>query len=397
MKPGVGRMTRDEYVKLKKRKEEKKRLKQERLAKRAKAEGEREAEEDGGSSATTSETRTLSIAVPGSILENAQSAELRTYLAGQIARAACIFEVDEVERRAGDRVRRPARHGRRPEGGGGRAGVRRADRETVLRAAGAGAAVPRVPAVPQEELLPRAQGPGVRGAPQPSGRAPPPATGRRLRLQGGHSHQPRRQSRPQLRERGAAQRSVGQEGTRPRSASDGEAPARQELQEAAWGGGGTLGAARGHGRVLGLHGAHRAGAERRVLPGALPRGLRRDVGHLGPGRERARTGRGELVAAPARPGRVRGPAGAGGGLGERRQADRGRPGAAVRPLPQHVSRPGLPDHTHRGGCPRKPRRPQTQVLSLRAEGQLQTYCKKLSIKTYLCIFIASGASSSGWY
>lgn len=39
---------------------------------------------------------TLSIAVPGSILENAQSAELRTYLAGQIARAACVFKVDEV-------------------------------------------------------------------------------------------------------------------------------------------------------------------------------------------------------------------------------------------------------------------------------------------------------------
>lgn len=39
---------------------------------------------------------TLSIAVPGSILDNAQSAELRTYLAGQIARAACIFRVDEV-------------------------------------------------------------------------------------------------------------------------------------------------------------------------------------------------------------------------------------------------------------------------------------------------------------
>lgn len=36
---------------------------------------------------------TLSIAVPGSILENAQSPELRTYLAGQIARAACIFQV----------------------------------------------------------------------------------------------------------------------------------------------------------------------------------------------------------------------------------------------------------------------------------------------------------------
>lgn len=39
---------------------------------------------------------TLSIAVPGSILENAQTAELRTYLAGQIARAACIYNVDEI-------------------------------------------------------------------------------------------------------------------------------------------------------------------------------------------------------------------------------------------------------------------------------------------------------------
>lgn len=39
---------------------------------------------------------TISIAVPGSILENAQTAELRTYLAGQIARAASIFQVDEV-------------------------------------------------------------------------------------------------------------------------------------------------------------------------------------------------------------------------------------------------------------------------------------------------------------
>ena len=38
----------------------------------------------------------LSIAVPGSILDNAQSPELRSYLAGQIARAACIYKVDEV-------------------------------------------------------------------------------------------------------------------------------------------------------------------------------------------------------------------------------------------------------------------------------------------------------------
>ncbi|XP_022919644.1 putative methyltransferase C9orf114 homolog [Onthophagus taurus] len=42
------------------------------------------------------ELPTISIAIPGSILENAQSLELRTYLAGQIARAACVFQVDEV-------------------------------------------------------------------------------------------------------------------------------------------------------------------------------------------------------------------------------------------------------------------------------------------------------------
>ncbi|XP_013073863.2 putative methyltransferase C9orf114 [Biomphalaria glabrata] len=39
---------------------------------------------------------TVSIAVPGSILDNAQSIELRAYLAGQIARAAAVFNVDEI-------------------------------------------------------------------------------------------------------------------------------------------------------------------------------------------------------------------------------------------------------------------------------------------------------------
>ncbi|KAG8330822.1 hypothetical protein J6590_054110 [Homalodisca vitripennis] len=38
---------------------------------------------------------TISIAVPGSILDNAQTSELRTYLAGQVARAASIYCVDE--------------------------------------------------------------------------------------------------------------------------------------------------------------------------------------------------------------------------------------------------------------------------------------------------------------
>jgi len=39
---------------------------------------------------------TLSVAVAGSIIDNAQSPELRSYLAGQVARACCIFNVDEV-------------------------------------------------------------------------------------------------------------------------------------------------------------------------------------------------------------------------------------------------------------------------------------------------------------
>ncbi|XP_050538943.1 putative methyltransferase C9orf114 [Daktulosphaira vitifoliae] len=42
------------------------------------------------------ELPTISIAVPGSILDNAQSPEFRTYLAGQIARAACIYKIDEI-------------------------------------------------------------------------------------------------------------------------------------------------------------------------------------------------------------------------------------------------------------------------------------------------------------
>ncbi|XP_042517186.1 putative methyltransferase C9orf114 [Macadamia integrifolia] len=44
----------------------------------------------------TKEIPTVSIAVSGSIIDNAQSLELATRLAGQIARAATIFRVDEV-------------------------------------------------------------------------------------------------------------------------------------------------------------------------------------------------------------------------------------------------------------------------------------------------------------
>jgi predicted SPOUT superfamily RNA methylase MTH1 len=39
---------------------------------------------------------TVSLAIPGSIIDNAQTKELKTVLAGQIARAAAIFKIDEV-------------------------------------------------------------------------------------------------------------------------------------------------------------------------------------------------------------------------------------------------------------------------------------------------------------
>ncbi|XP_055625312.1 putative methyltransferase C9orf114 [Toxorhynchites rutilus septentrionalis] len=85
------------------RKELKRKKKQEKLLKRVQQEFE-QVERDKAANAEVEVTKvaekdqisTLSIAVPGSILDNAQSPELRTYLAGQIARAACIFQVDEV-------------------------------------------------------------------------------------------------------------------------------------------------------------------------------------------------------------------------------------------------------------------------------------------------------------
>jgi len=39
---------------------------------------------------------TLSLVVPSSIIDNAQSVELKTYLVGQIAKAATMFNFDEV-------------------------------------------------------------------------------------------------------------------------------------------------------------------------------------------------------------------------------------------------------------------------------------------------------------
>lgn len=55
-----------------------------------------EEEEAAAQSSHQGRPYTLSVALPGSILDNAQSPELRTYLAGQIARACTIFCVDEI-------------------------------------------------------------------------------------------------------------------------------------------------------------------------------------------------------------------------------------------------------------------------------------------------------------
>ncbi|XP_064543408.1 putative methyltransferase C9orf114 [Drosophila montana] len=85
--------------------EERKALKRQRKQDKALKDLQRVQEAEAAAKVATDATKaakakpnpsTVSIAVPGSILENAQSAELRAYVAGQIARAACIFRVNEV-------------------------------------------------------------------------------------------------------------------------------------------------------------------------------------------------------------------------------------------------------------------------------------------------------------
>ena len=92
---------------IKRKKERKKRkhekvLKQLEGKKRRKEQEEREEKEAFNKEEEEEEDKdkgrsyTLSVALPGSILDNAQSPELRTYLAGQVARALAVFNVDEV-------------------------------------------------------------------------------------------------------------------------------------------------------------------------------------------------------------------------------------------------------------------------------------------------------------
>lgn len=89
-----------EYNRL--QKEQRKQWKEERLIKKMKKEEKKNELENetkkqaGQQKIEKKDLSTITIAVPGSILDNAQSPELRTYLAGQIARAACIYKVDEI-------------------------------------------------------------------------------------------------------------------------------------------------------------------------------------------------------------------------------------------------------------------------------------------------------------
>ncbi|CAC5404731.1 SPOUT1 [Mytilus coruscus] len=84
----------------KEKKAETRKWKEQRLIQKLEKVQAQKQEEEEKSKKVQQETnkvqQTLSIALPGSILDNAQSPELRTYLAGQIARAAVIFNVNEI-------------------------------------------------------------------------------------------------------------------------------------------------------------------------------------------------------------------------------------------------------------------------------------------------------------
>ncbi|RHY30277.1 hypothetical protein DYB32_004450 [Aphanomyces invadans] len=85
--------SRDEILKERQdRRKQKRTEKQEAKAELKKAEAARALEERRAKGRFF----TVSIAIPGSIIDNAQTKELKTYLAGQIARACAIFQVDEI-------------------------------------------------------------------------------------------------------------------------------------------------------------------------------------------------------------------------------------------------------------------------------------------------------------
>lgn len=82
----------------KRKKEKKMQEKNEQIVKESQTNSDTksQSEEETPQNNETGRNYTVSIALPGSILDNAQSYELRTYLAGQIARAAVVFNIDEI-------------------------------------------------------------------------------------------------------------------------------------------------------------------------------------------------------------------------------------------------------------------------------------------------------------
>jgi methyltransferase len=52
--------------------------------------------QDAEPASTSGRPFTVSVAVPGSIIDNTQNLEFATFVAGQVARTAAIFNVDEV-------------------------------------------------------------------------------------------------------------------------------------------------------------------------------------------------------------------------------------------------------------------------------------------------------------
>ncbi|XP_061656727.1 putative methyltransferase C9orf114 homolog isoform X1 [Syngnathoides biaculeatus] len=93
----------DDRVDWKKRKEEFKEAKKKRKEAKLIKQLEKQKKEELAKSENAEQEHkkkgrayTVSVALPGSVLDNAQSAELRTYLAGQIARACVIFCADEI-------------------------------------------------------------------------------------------------------------------------------------------------------------------------------------------------------------------------------------------------------------------------------------------------------------
>eukprot|EP00079_Xenopus_tropicalis_P027720 XP_012822079.1 PREDICTED: putative methyltransferase C9orf114 homolog isoform X2 [Xenopus tropicalis] len=86
-----------------KRKEDRKKWREEKLLKKLERSQQQQQQTEHEKEMMVNEGKTpkgrqytVSVVLPGSIMDNAQSPELRTYLAGQIARACAIFCIDEI-------------------------------------------------------------------------------------------------------------------------------------------------------------------------------------------------------------------------------------------------------------------------------------------------------------